>query len=190
MSRLLPSVVEKAIRTATSAHRRQKRKGSDLPYIAHPAAVASILVRAGFDDDAVIAAAWLHDVVEDTPTTMDEIRAEFPPEVSRIVDAMSERKTDSSGEKISWQDRKALHIARMQAADSETKAIMLADKLHNLISMRDDAASDPPGFWDRFNASRKDLLTYYRRMIATAEGLDGLDELRSECRRLIDELSE
>lgn len=185
----LSPVIEAAIRLATRAHRNQRRKGSDLPYIAHPAAVVSILERAGFANENVLAAAWLHDVVEDTAVSLTEIRASFPREVAEIVDSMSEEKTDAGGRRLSWTHRKAHHLARMKEASVESKAVMLADKLHNLTSIRIDSEREVD-VWDRFNASRADLLRYYGDMVAVAAGIAQLDELCAQCQQALQELSD
>ena len=185
---LLSPVVDAAIRMAATAHRTQRRKGSDLPYIVHPAAIVSILQRAGFRDECVLAAAWLHDVVEDTGVTLEEIQAAFPAKVAEIVDAMSEDKVDESGVKLKWAQRKAHHLKSMTGASLDAKAVMLADKLHNLTSIKIDSEGNPR-VWDRFNASKEELLGYYRKMIATSEGLHELDALRTECERVLAQLA-
>ncbi len=184
---ILAPVVEDAIRFAARFHRDQLRKGSDLPYIVHPAAVASILQRVGFDDEYILAAAWLHDVVEDTAATSDQVAEDFPAEVADLVRAMSEQKTDADGNKLSWKHRKSHHLEVMSQAPVRVKAVMLADKLHNMLSMCVDARAQPD-VWSRFNSSREDLLTYYRNMIATADGIVELETLRQECCRVLERL--
>lgn len=159
-----------------------------MPYIAHPAAIVSILERAGFCDECVLAAAWLHDVVEDTRVTLEEIRTAFPAKVAEIVDAMSEDKVDQSGTKLKWPQRKAHHLHSMAGASLDVKAVMLADKLHNLISIKIDSEGNPR-VWDRFSASKEELLGYYRTMIATSEGFQELDALRAECEGVLAQLA-
>src|SRR5262249_7510334 len=97
-------LVERALRVAARAHRDQTRKGTDIPYLTDPAAVALILVRAGFDDEATLAAALLHDVVEDTDWPAERLRAEFPPQVLEYVSAVTERKLAADGSKRPWID--------------------------------------------------------------------------------------
>lgn len=181
---LLPEVVYRAICLAASAHRTQTRKASDLPYISHPAAVASILVQAGVTNPNIIAAAWLHDVVEDTAVTIEDIAAQFPAEVVTLVDFMSETKRDQSGTRLSWAERKAAHIRKMATASVEARTIMLADKLHNMTTMLADQ-SGLPDFWNRFNAPKSELLNYYASMVATADDVAELARLRTECHRAI-----
>ena len=75
---LFRPLVERAMRFAAKAHRHHHRKGSDLPYITHPAGAAMLLLKAGIDDDEILAAALLHDVVEDTEHTLEMLAADFP----------------------------------------------------------------------------------------------------------------
>ena len=188
------SQVEKAIRISAEAHRGQMRKGSGIPYFSHPAAVALILMRAGFDDDHVLSAAILHDTLEDTDVTAKQLRAEFPPQVCAIVEGASERKLDSLGEPRSWIDRKREHIEHVRRAALEVRAVVLADKLHNLHSIAFDLACLEP-VWSRFNAPRSDVLWYHDEIVSAACGEHGtsasdgrLTNLVGECRELIESL--
>jgi (p)ppGpp synthase/HD superfamily hydrolase len=187
-SLLFSPLVEQALRTAAFFHRHDVRKGSDTPYFAHPAAVAIILLRAGLTDDNMLAAALLHDVVEDTPCTLDELAAEFPPEVVQYVAALSEQKTDEHGNKRPWKLRKEDHLKEVAEAPLPVRAIVLADKLHNLATMCYDIGSDD-NFWDRFNATQQDILWYNRTMVDQAAGNDeSLQRIATECRAHIAQL--
>ena len=158
-------LLERALRVSATAHQGQTRKGSTLPYFSHPAAVALILVRAGFDDDAILAAAVLHDTLEDTEVTEDFLQAEFPSEVSAIVEGASERKRDEDGKPLPWHQRKQEHIERVRGAVLEVRAVILADKLHNRHAITTDQAS-PDTVWNRFNASRADVLRYHDEIVS------------------------
>jgi len=92
-------VVEHAIRLATVAHQSQKRKSSGVPYIAHPMSVCLILMKAGFHEEAILAAAVLHDVVEDTDLTIEQLAAHFSEEVIQYVSEMTEEKETTAGQK-------------------------------------------------------------------------------------------
>jgi len=178
-------LVERAMRTAAGWHRDDVRKATDTPYITHPASVAMILIRAGFTDDCLLAAALLHDVVEDTDCTLDELADKFPSVVVEYVAALSEHKLDERGEKRAWKVRKEEHLKEVAAAPLAARAIVLADKLHNLATMCYDITSDAD-LWSRFNASPADILWYNRTMVAQAAGEDeSLQPLAEECRRLI-----
>jgi (p)ppGpp synthase/HD superfamily hydrolase len=178
-------LVERALRTAARAHRNHQRKASDVPYVSHLAGVALILCRAGFNDDAVLAASLLHDAVEDTNYTAEMLTADFPPEVAAWVAATTERKRDDENQPRSWEDRKREHLEHVAAAPLEARAIVLADKLHNLGSMLYDRAAGEP-LWDRFNAPRERVLWYNREMIDRAAGGDPrLAPLADACRDML-----
>lgn len=175
-------VLESALRTAAIAHREQVRKGGDVPYFAHSAAVALILARSGFTDDALLAAAVLHDVVEDTNVTLDDLSAEFPPAVVEAVAALSEEKTDAEGKLRPWEDRKAEHLHQIAVAPQAARAIALADKLHNMETLRSDLAAEVISL-SAFRAPPERLLWYYESMIDAAAGNDAsLRPLADACR--------
>ena len=178
-------LVEKALRFAASAHRAQLRKGTDIPYLTHLAGVAVILARAGFDDDEVLAAAFLHDAVEDAGVTLSHVVEAFTPRVAEMVAALSETKLDAAGVRLPWRDRKREHLARLAAASPEVKAVALADKVHNLGTLADDLAVDPLA-WSRFNAGPDELLWYHAAVVDAAGDVAALAPLAGECRRMID----
>ncbi|QDT66291.1 HD domain-containing protein [Calycomorphotria hydatis] len=185
---LWPEIVERALRVAAYAHAEQKRKGGNLPYLYHPAAVAMILQRAGFTEPHVLAAAIMHDVIEDTPVTESDLRAEFPAEVVDWVCDLSEQKDDEQGRERSWKDRKEDQYQHIKHACLEVRAIKLADKLHNLQSMRYDAASGTMN-WDRFNAPLDAILDFAVRMAEAAAADDAeLAGLKTEVLSVIEEL--
>ena len=178
------------MRVAASYHRNHRRKASDLPYISHPASVALILVRAGFDDESLLAAALLHDVVEDTDCTLEELEAEFPAQVIQYVAALTERKNAADGTKRSWQERKNEHLAEVGQSVFAVRAIVLADKLHNLGSMLYDLEGGEE-LWSRFGASADKIIWYHRSMIAAAAQDDTrLSELARACEAILSRLEE
>ena len=181
-------LLERALRTAAEAHRGQTRKASGLPYITHPVAVAMILLQHGFDDEQTLAAALLHDVVEDTPLTADDLAARFPPPVVEFVAYLTERKEDQRGRKRPWEDRKRDHLAHIKTAPLAARAITLADKLHNLSSMAFDVEAGED-LSDRFNASLDRLFWYYEAMIAAAAGeIDSLALLEASALRALQDV--
>jgi len=152
--------LERALRWAAQGHAGQLRKGTPTPYIEHPMAVAMILDRAGFSEDVVIAG-LLHDLVEDTDVTIADIQERFGEEVASIVGGCSEIKTDANGVQRPWADRKRDHLIALRDASVATKAVILADKLHNLACIELDL-EDGRDVWSTFKASRADVLAYYR----------------------------
>jgi guanosine-3',5'-bis(diphosphate) 3'-pyrophosphohydrolase len=180
-SELISPRLEQAFRWAAECHEGQTRKASRTPYFQHVAAVALVLARAGFDEDVVIAG-LLHDVVEDTSATLADVTARFGSVVAGIVGHCSEIKTDDRGNKRPWIDRKRDHLAAMAHAPLSARAVMLADKLHNLVSIEVDLRAARP-VWSQFNAAREQVLWYYATAIdACLQSDSRLEPLASACR--------
>src|SRR5262245_43651874 len=180
--------LERALRWAAVCHAGQTRKGSDIPYFEHVVAVAMILDRAGFEEDVVIAG-LLHDVVEDTEATFDDVAVRFGTAVAEIVLACSEVKLDEQGRRRPWIDRKRDHLAVICAAGVSARAVILADKLHNLSSIEVDLEEGRP-IWDNFNADRTQVLWYYGATIdACASGDPRLEALATACRDVLDRIA-
>ncbi len=189
MTGLFSPLLERAFRVAARAHREQCRKSGDLPYFSHPAAVTLILARAGIDADEILAAAVLHDVVEDTPVTLDDLASQFPAEVLVWVADASERKQDANGAARPWIDRKREHLEHLAHVAWPSQAILLADKCHNLRAMLVDYEVVGDEFWTRFNASPERILWYYRAVFRTVTPLrPELARLREFGESLLDEL--
>jgi (p)ppGpp synthase/HD superfamily hydrolase len=172
--------LEQALRWASECHRDQVRRSSGTPYFEHVAAVAMILDRLGFGEEVLIAG-LLHDVVEDTPASLEDVRVRFGDEVAETVRECSEVKTDDQGRKRPWLDRKRDHLAAMTSASLSARAVMLADKLHNLVSIVCDL-EDGREVWAHFHAGRELVLWYYHTSIATlAVGDSRLEVLGTQC---------
>jgi (p)ppGpp synthase/HD superfamily hydrolase len=123
-------LIARALAKATAAHAGQIRNGSGgLPYIEHPRMVAATLAANGYDD-TTLAAALLHDTVEDSAITVEELRAEFGDAVAELVAALSD---DESIE--SYRERKDEHRRRVAAVDGDALAIYAADKLTNITTL-------------------------------------------------------
>jgi guanosine-3',5'-bis(diphosphate) 3'-pyrophosphohydrolase len=147
-------------------------------------AVALILERLGFNEEVVIAG-LLHDLVEDTNVTLGEVRRSFGDRVAEIVAGCSEEKLDSEGRKRPWSDRKSDHIEVVKQANYEVRAVVLADKLHNLISIELDLSEGRP-VWSTFHAGRLEVLNYYEAMLSACDsGEPRLARLLVECRALL-----
>lgn len=123
------TIVEKARTFATAAHAAVKhvRKYTNEPYIVHPAEVAKIVRDAG-GTDAMVAAAWLHDVVEDTGVTIETIRAEFGAEVAELVGWLTDVSKPEDGPR--W-FRKKMDREHTAQAPAEAQTIKLADLISN-----------------------------------------------------------
>jgi GTP diphosphokinase / guanosine-3',5'-bis(diphosphate) 3'-diphosphatase len=133
------SIVLAASAFAAHKHRDQRRKGADAsPYINHPIAVANVLANeAGVTDAATLAAALLHDTIEDTDTTVDELEGAFGREIAAIVLEVTDDK------KLPKQVRKRLQIEHAATLSRHAKLVKLADKICNLRDM----SRSPPVDW-------------------------------------------
>ena len=129
----------KAVWFATEKHRTQRRKGDDSPYINHPVGVAWILQHeAGVNDQLVLEGALLHDTVEDTDTTFEELEREFGREIRDLVDEVTDNKA------LSKDERKRMQIQHAGEASDRAKLIKMADKLYNYRAL----LKVPPKGWD------------------------------------------
>jgi len=150
----------KALAFAAHKHRDQRRKDpAASPYINHPIALADVLVNeGGVTDVEVLCAALLHDTVEDTDTTPQEIEGEFGVRVARIVAEV----TDDQA--LSKSERKRLQVERAAGLSSEAKLVKLADKICNLR----DVAERAPAGWDL--ARRREYFDWAKQVV---DGLRG-----------------
>ncbi|MEO8287483.1 MAG: HD domain-containing protein [Chloroflexota bacterium] len=151
-------LIDKAIEVAARAHRNQVRKGTDIPYIAHPCGVAMMLAQSGCRDE-VVAAGVLHDTVEDTDLTLEYLLEEFGEEVAAIVEGCSE-----PSKSMSWEERKKHTIEHMATASWEVRAVSCADKLYNLRSIAYGEETLGEEVWTRFKRGRTEQEWYYRSM--------------------------
>lgn len=131
--------VLQALSFAASKHRNQRRKDSEAsPYINHPISLAAILAaEAGVDDTAIICAAILHDTIEDTETTAQELEAKFGGRIAAIVMEVTDDKS------LPKERRKELQVEKAAYKSHDAKLVKLADKIANLR----DIASSPPASW-------------------------------------------
>ena len=188
MSALCSELLHRAILFAAAAHRDQYRKGSQIPYLSHPLSVALILARLGFDDE-VLAAAVLHDVLEDTPATVEQLRQQFGARVADLVDWTSETVTDARGGKRPWEDRKRDKVAKLASAPLEAKALALADALHNAVATLHELQQDGPKVWHKFNAPPERRLAHLRALLAACQHDDPrVRRLAEECQQVLAEL--
>jgi len=124
-------LIREALAKATEAHAGQVRNGSGgMPYIEHPLAVADLVAEHGFGDE-VVAAALLHDVVEDSETTVEELRQSFGEPVAGLVAVLSDDESIAD-----YRERKREHRTRVAAVDGDALAIYAADKLTNTRLLR------------------------------------------------------
>jgi (p)ppGpp synthase/HD superfamily hydrolase len=150
-----------ALAFAVEAHGRvgHLRKGTRFPYVIHPIRVAWTLERHGYDDD-VITAGLLHDTIEDADVTAEEIAERFGTRVARLVEAVSEADKEAP-----WEPRKQATIDKVAGAGEDVLAILAADKLDNVRSIRDTLTErGEDATWALFRTGREEQAWYYRTL--------------------------
>lgn len=162
--------IEKAAEFAKTAHEsiNQRRKYSDEPYIVHPKEVAR-LVASVTDDENMICAAWLHDVVEDTPVTLSEIQSEFGDDIAHLVDGLTDVARPEDGNRAT---RLSIDRDHTAGTDARTKTIKLADLIANLNGIVDQN----PSFARKYLGEKELLLTVLG---------EGNDQLRARVEEVI-----
>lgn len=163
--------LDKAIEFAVKAHANSERRGKGFPYIVHPLEAMSI-VASMTPDQELLAAAALHDTVEDTGVSIDDIRGEFGDRVADIVKAESDVFTEGLSEEASWHDRKKAAIDRLAAAPLEAKMVAMGDKLSNMRAIWRDYQEKGDELWKIFHAKDKsDHEWHYRGLAASLSEL-------------------
>lgn len=174
-----------AVHFAADKHRDQRRKDAEAsPYINHPIEVAELLERVGgITDIATLQGALLHDTIEDTNTTPEELEAIFGKEVRDIVEEVTDDK------RLSKEDRKRLQIEHAPHVSLKAKQIKLADKIANVRSVTEG----PPAKWSL--ARRKEYLDWTEQVVAGLRGANpALEahyrELLARGRKVLDSIKE
>jgi len=177
---------DEAVTEARRLHGGQRRKGTDIPYVAHLMSVAAIVLEdEGSEDEAI--AALLHDAIEDVPGegTEEFIRERFGARVAEIVLACSDATTHP---KPPWRGRKERYLAHLEEADPGVLRVSLADKLHNARAILYDLRTVGDALWSRFTAaSATDQLWYYRSL-ADVFSRRKPGPLADELQRVVDEI--
>ncbi len=180
-------MIDKAIIFATKAHAGAHRKGNDLPYILHPLETGTIAASMTHDEE-VIAAAILHDTLEDTDTTEEDLNKEFGDYVTFIVKSESEDKMKDIPKSDSWKIRKQATIDHLtECKDVNIKIVALSDKLSNIRATHRDYLKYGKDFWERFNVKDVKLQKwYYSSFLETCKELEEFDAYK-EYKWLIEE---
>ncbi len=166
-----------ALNFAASKHQFQRRKGSsDTPYINHPIDVARRLVAAGEEDPQVITAALLHDTVEDTGTTFEEIDSKFGAKVTALVRECTDDKS------LPKEERKRLQEEHARQKSRDAKCIKIADKTSNVT----DIKCSPPEGWSTERIV--EYLNWAERVVAGLSGVN--DKLEAEFATAVSEARE
>lgn len=165
------TILDRAIVFAVRAHAGTERRGKGFPYIVHPMEAVEI-VATMTNDQELLAAAVLHDTVEDTDTTIEQIRAEFGDRVASFVAAESDEPHQSRDSIENWRKRKQAAMDRLASASRDAKMVALGDKLSNMRAIARDYAEQGDRLWDLFHAKDpKDHEWHYRGLA------DALSEL-------------
>ena len=170
------TLLDKALLFAVKAHANTERRGKGFPYIVHPLEAVSIVATLTSDQE-LLAAAALHDTVEDTDTTLDQLRAEFGERVAAIVEAESDKSSGKEDVKASWKERKQAAIDRLAAAPYDAKIVAMGDKLSNMRAIAADYRKIGDKLWERFHApgGKADHEWHYRGLAASLSDLAGTD---------------
>lgn len=153
-----------AFELAAKAHFGQTRKGTAIPYISHPMAVASIALEYGADEDQAIAA-LLHDAVEDGGAVYAKIILEtFGSRVSAIVDGCTDGVPGADGKKGPWEERKANYLQHLRSASDDVLLVSAADKLHNIRSITSDLEAIGVEVFRRFSSPMERTIWYYESL--------------------------
>lgn len=151
--------VFEAITFAVQAHHGQFRKGTSTPYIVHPISVGRILLESGCPE-IVVVAGLLHDTVEDTDVSLEEVQRVFGEGVAELVAVVTEPdKSDT------WENRKGHTLESLRSASKEVLLIALADKLDNICSIREAIKWQGDKVWERFRRLKDDQSWYYRGLV-------------------------
>jgi (p)ppGpp synthase/HD superfamily hydrolase len=174
------TLIDQAIELAARAHAGQRQEADDTPFISHPLEAAALLRHRGLSDD-VLAAAVLHDVVENTDVDLTEIRERFGPRVAELVQALTDDETLED-----YHEQKADLRRRVVEAGPEAAAIFAADKVAKLRDMRAGLREDPQAFCERAGDSLERKLEHYddtlRDLRAAPYDVPLIDELDRELR--------
>src|SRR5215831_431796 len=154
------TTILKALRFASIKHRAQRRKDAEVsPYINHPIEVAELLARVGGATELIILqGAILHDTIEDTQTTPEELEAEFGPEVRRVVEEVTDDK------RLPKSERKRLQIEHAPHLSERAKQIKIADKISNVQAV----TGTPPADWPL--ERRREYLDWTEQVVAGLRG--------------------
>ena len=166
-------LLDRAIIFAVRAHAGTERRGKGFPYIVHPMKAVEI-VSTITPDQELLAAAALHDTVEDTDVTVEQLRAGFGDRVASLVAAESDSFTPGVSAEDSWHSRKQAAIDRLAAASHDAKIVAMGDKLSNMRAIARDYAVKGDELWNLFHVKdRASHEWHYRSLLESLRELEG-----------------
>jgi len=155
-------LLDRAIVFAVRAHAGTERRGKGFPYIVHPMEAVEIVATMTHNQE-LLAAAVLHDTVEDTDTTIEQIRAEFGDHVAELVASETDEPHQRPDSVENWRARKQAAIDRLTRASRDAQIVALGDKLSNMRAIARDYAMQGDKLWNLFHSKdRKDHEWHYR----------------------------
>lgn len=165
--------IEQAIRAAAILHKNQLRKGSmPFPYVTHVVATAFTLLDYTRDEDVIIAA-LLHDTLEDTDYTLEELQEDFGGRVRELVEAVTEPKSTPE-HKILWREKKEQYVRQLKKAPKEALLVAAADKIHNFRTVVEDYCDAPDRFIQDFGNNLEERIEAYQNIANVIQNrLDG-----------------
>lgn len=164
-------LLDRAIIFAVQAHHNTERRGKGFPYIVHPMEAVEIVATITSNQE-LLAAAALHDTVEDTDVTVEEIRQLFGGRVAELVHAESDQYTGGVSEEDSWHDRKQAAIDRLASASHDAKIVAMGDKLSNMRAIWRDYQVKGDELWNIFHVKDKaSHAWHYRGLMASLNEL-------------------
>lgn len=158
-------LLDRAIIFAVQAHHNTERRGKGFPYIVHPMEAVEIVSTITADQE-LLAAAALHDTIEDTDVTVEQLREAFGDRVAELVHAESDQFTEGVSEEDSWHDRKQAAIDRLAAASHDAKIVALGDKLSNMRAIWRDYQTQGDKLWNIFHVKDKASHAWHYRGLA------------------------
>ena len=170
-SPLNTDLIDKAIIYATQAHHGTERRGKGFAYIVHPLEAMTIVATITNDAD-LLAAAVLHDTIEDTEVTYDDIKREFGERIANLVAKETDVRTDGQGRNLSWQERKQRDMDNLPNSSKEVKIVALGDKLSNMRAIARDYRIKGDELWQIFRI--KDKATHAWRYRGLRDALSDL----------------
>jgi GTP pyrophosphokinase len=170
----------------------ERRKGTDIPYMAHLLCVAALVMgEAGHADvtEDMVIAALLHDAAEDHggQLRLNDIEHNFGRDVAQMVENLSDSLAEDSSKKAPWRERKENYLKRLRREAADVLLISAADKLYNARSILDDYRKIGPEVWKRFKRGRKHQLWYFRELLKVFKAA-GKNRIVAELERVTDKL--
>ena len=161
---------DRAVAFATQAHSGTERRGKGYPYIIHPMEAVSI-VASLTNDPEMLVAAMLHDTVEDTEVTIEQIRGQFGDRVADLV----QHETAPLHDDAPWRTRKEAQLAQLVQAPYDSKVVAMGDKLSNMRALAADYRMIGDQLWSRFHApnGKSDIAWYYHSLAEALSELSG-----------------